>query len=146
MDYLLPIGVPVSLGVEAGFDTAKIEVEFDTIIEKGRVVVIPFLLRVAYHFDLFPKLDLYIVAKAGGVYGYTDYEDAEGKVGFAFGAYLGTAYYFGQRVGIFAEVGFDEYIITSEAGVQTAYGFGQETKTVKTPFYRLATFGLIIKL
>ncbi|MDR2211625.1 MAG: porin family protein [Spirochaetaceae bacterium] len=146
VDYLLPIGIPLSLGGEAGFDTAKVEVDFGTITEEGRVMAIPFLLRVAYHFDWFPKFDIYLVGKAGGVYGFTDYSDEEPGVGFAFGVDLGVAYYFTQRVGIFAEAGFDDYIITSKAGVRTAGGYGVETETIKTPFYRLATVGLSIKL
>ncbi|MDR2181091.1 MAG: hypothetical protein LBN92_00255 [Treponema sp.] len=91
VDYLLPISIPVSLGAEAGFDTATVELDGSGgWYGEGRVSAIPFLLRVAYHFDLFPKLDLYVVGKAGGVYGYSDYEDAEGGVGFAFGADLGS--------------------------------------------------------
>jgi hypothetical protein len=65
LDYLLPIGVPLSLGVEFGADSSS----FTMPGYKDTVLAIPLLLRAAYHFDLHPKVDLYLVGKIGWVFG-----------------------------------------------------------------------------
>jgi hypothetical protein len=88
VDYLLPINIPLSLGGEIGVDTSTI---FDAPYE-DRVVAVPILLRAAYHFDLFPKLDFYVVGKLGYAIGTITsgpdepYLDSAG--GFAFALVL----------------------------------------------------------
>jgi hypothetical protein len=102
LDYLLPLSVPVSLGLELGIDTAK--------FNEDRAMAIPLLLRVAYHFDISSKLDLYLVGKIGYAFGAVSSEDpldASGGVGFGFDA--GAAFYFTPHVGVFVEAGFDRY-------------------------------------
>jgi hypothetical protein len=129
VDYLLPIGVPLSLGAEVGFDTASI----DQI--KGNVI--PLLFRVAYHFDLMANLDLYLVGKVGYALGFAEVgdntESGFGGIGFGFDA--GAAYYFIPRFGAFAEAGFDRYNLEKDIGGET----------VKAPFSRFVTVGVSVK-
>jgi hypothetical protein len=103
VDFLLPVSVPLSLGGEAGFATDFVY---------GALV--PILLRAAYHFDIVPKLDLYLVGKAGIVmYIWGEGEGGDTLIGDAgdigYGLDLGVAYYFNSKLGVFAEVGFDYY-------------------------------------
>ncbi|MDR1900621.1 MAG: outer membrane beta-barrel protein [Treponema sp.] len=106
-DYLLPVGIPLSLGAEFGVDTSSLKESGLT----ATVLAVPLLLRVAYHFDLMSKLDLYLVAKIGYVIfdigGDVSAGESYGGVGFGFD--VGAAYYFTSFVGAFAEVGFDRY-------------------------------------
>jgi hypothetical protein len=127
LDYLLPISIPLSLGVEAGFDGATTSAvggnSGDTFEDK--ITAIPLLLRVAYHLDLMPRLDLYVVGKIGYVLGkwegdtldyytenipgaYRGYE-ATPPSGLGWGFDLGAAFYFTPNFGIFIEGGFDRY-------------------------------------
>jgi hypothetical protein len=135
-DYLLPIGIPLSLGGEIGIDSATIGEEgwIDT------VLAVPLLLRAAYHFDLDPKLDLFLVGKLGYVIGtIVDGPDAEyftSAGGFGFGVDIGAAYYFTSLFGAFIEAGVDGYMVKSKFDVS-----GTDF-TVNTPFYRFVTFGL----
>ncbi|MDR1306560.1 MAG: porin family protein [Treponema sp.] len=141
VDYLLPINIPLSLGGEIGIDSSSLETNTDDI----RVLAIPILARAAYHFDLFPKFDLYVVGKIGFAIGritdgpknVTDAFDS--AAGFAFGIDAGAAYYFTSLVGVFAEVGFDDYMI--KAKFKESGG----SYSIKTPFYRFITFGLSFK-
>ncbi|MDR3356851.1 MAG: porin family protein [Spirochaetaceae bacterium] len=147
VDYLLPIGVPLSLGGEIGVDGAKFKVG-DTLNES--ITAIPILLRAAYHFDLLPKLDLYVVGKIGYVIGiwegdFKDYVEnsndssvgALGGVGFGFD--VGVAYYFNSKIGAFIEAGFDDYVLESKLK------FGGASYTLEAPFNRFLTFGVSAK-
>jgi hypothetical protein len=140
LDYLLPISIPLSLGAEIGVDRSTVG---DGFVE-DTVVAVPLLLRLAYHFDLFPKLDLYVVGKLGYAIGTITsgpdepYLDSAG--GFAIGIDAGAAYYFTPIVGVFAEVGVDDYMVEAKATTDWGYSF-----TVDTPFYRFLTFGLSLK-
>jgi hypothetical protein len=145
IDYLLPIGVPLSLGFEAGFDTATVE-GFGAELAGN---AIPLLARVAYHFDLMANLDLYLVGKIGYVLGFGRYEyeieededfysysetfDNFGGMGFGFD--VGAAFYFTPRIGVFAEAGFDRYNLEKEM-------FGE---TIKALFSRFFTVGISTK-
>jgi hypothetical protein len=136
LDYLLPINIPLSIGLEVGADSAALTFGGD----EDKVLAMPILVRGAYHFDLFPKLDFYLVGKLGGVFGFVtsgpDKEDFKSAGGFAFGIDAGAAYYFTSIVGAFAEVGFDGYMAKSkfDGGI-----------TVDTPFYRFFTLGISFK-
>jgi hypothetical protein len=136
-DYLLPIGVPLSLGFEAGFDTAT--------VKEGSIKVvgnaIPLLARVAYHFDLMANLDLYLVGKIGYVLGFAESEGEteDGFGGLGFGFDVGAAYYFTPRIGAFAEAGFDRYNLEKDVD----FGFGKYT--LETPFSRFVTVGISTK-
>jgi hypothetical protein len=137
LDYLLPISVPLSLGGELGIDSATISDGFD-----NTVLAIPILLRAAYHFDLLPKLDLYVVGKIGYVIGAVSgslepYLDSAGGVGF--GIDVGAAYYFTPLVGAFIEGGLDGYMIKAE--FLDDWG----SYTLDAPFLRFLTFGLSVK-
>jgi hypothetical protein len=138
-DYLLPINIPLSLGFELGTDGAT--VGFDD--WKDTVLAIPLLLRAAYHLDLNPKLDLYFVGKAGYVIGAIidgpDKEYLKSSGGFGFGIDVGAAYYFNSILGLFAEAGFDGYMLETKLE-----GYG-ETFTLSTPFYRFVTIGLSVR-
>jgi hypothetical protein len=144
VDYLLPINIPLSLGGEIGVDTSTIDDGFD----KDGVLAVPILLRAAYHFDLFPKLDLYVVGKLGYAIGkitsgpLKEYVDSAG--GFSFGIDVGVAYYFSSSFGVFAEAGLDDYMIETKITESIPY-VGSFSYTVDTPFYRFATFGLSFK-
>ncbi|MDR0683652.1 MAG: outer membrane beta-barrel protein [Spirochaetaceae bacterium] len=143
VDYLLPIGIPLSLGGEVGVDSASFKYDENY---TDTVIAIPLLLRAAYHFDLLPKLDLYIVGKIGYVIGIWEGETKDavkslgasvgdiGGIGFGFD--VGAAYYFNSKFGLFAEVGFDDYALESEI---TGSGYNQ---TLKAPFNRFLTIGV----
>jgi hypothetical protein len=136
LDYLLPINIPLSLGVEVGADSASLTFQG----EEDKVLAIPLLVRAAYHFDFFPKLDFYLVGKLGYTFGFlTSGPDKDGfdrAGGVAFGVDAGAAYYFTSVLGVFAEVGFDGYMAKSKF----SGGF-----TVDTPFYRFLTLGISFK-
>jgi hypothetical protein len=191
IDYLLPIGIPLSLGFELGVNSSVFRVtKYETVEIPGysgpqgwveetteetvtkwedSILAIPLLARVAYHFDLLPKLDLYIVGKIGYVLGFWsgDYKkweesydskiDPVGGLGFGFDA--GAAYYFSPRFGVFAEVGFDRYMLKTRVSGKTEAGWspveGGSTEwfdenvwdyTIDAPFNRIVTFGLNTKL
>jgi hypothetical protein len=153
LDYLLPISIPLSLGFEAGFDGGGFTVnDFNTTYDET-MLAIPLLLRAAYHFDLFPKLDLYLVGKIGAAFGmwmgdYKDLMENNGVTigaigGLAFGFDAGVAYYFSPRLGIFGEVGFDDYMLKTKAkGEEYGYTFNY---TLKAPFNRFVTIGISTK-
>jgi hypothetical protein len=125
LDYLLPISVPLSLGAEIGVDVAKVE-------DSGyssEASAIPILLRAAYHFDLMPKLDLYVVGKIGYVIGNVA---SESLGGLGFGADIGAAYYFNSKIGIFGEAGIDDYTLEKDID-------GEKYKVL---FLRFATIGV----
>jgi predicted porin len=132
-DYLLPISVPLSLGLEIGVDTASISEGS----AKVTGTVVPILLRAAYHFDLLPKLDLYGVGKIGVALGSAESNGASenGYNGVGFGIDLGAAYYFVPRFGIFVEVGFDRYNLEKNIS---------GTK-IEVPFSRIVTIGVSTK-
>jgi hypothetical protein len=143
-DYLLPISIPLSLGVEVGIDTAELDSSVN-----DKILSIPILVRAAYHFDLMPKLDLYVVGKIGWSFGSWE-GDAKDKIkaagidltvqsGFAFGFDVGAAYYFTSTIGAFAEAGFDRYDLSAKASG------GGESDTVKAPFNRFFTLGISTK-
>jgi hypothetical protein len=135
-DYLLPIGIPLSLGGEIGIDSATIGEES----WRDTVLAVPLLLRAAYHFDLDPKLDLFLVGKLGYVVGAIvegpDKEYFKSAGGFGFGVDIGAAYYFTSLFGAFIEAGVDGYLTESKFNVS-----GTDL-TVDTPFYRFVTVGL----
>jgi hypothetical protein len=127
-DYLLPIGVPLSLGFEIGFDTATIGDESEV-----TGIAVPLLLRAAYHFDLMANLDLYLVGKIGYILGSaeSDIDSDSGYNGLGFGVDVGAAYYFNPRLGVFGEVGFDQY--------------NGEKDDIKVIFSRFVTVGVSTK-
>jgi hypothetical protein len=142
-DYMLPIGIPMSLGFEIGIDTGKFTIES---VYDETMSVLPLLLRAAYHFDLMSNLDLYVVGKIGYAIGfwsgdyYDEFEDYIGDIGgFAFGFDVGAAYYFTSLIGAFVEVGFDDYALESKIS-----GTGIDA-TLKAPFNRFLTFGISTK-
>ncbi|MDR1466680.1 MAG: porin family protein [Treponema sp.] len=162
LDYLLPINIPLSLGVEIGFDGAS------TTADDGyedKITAVPLLLRVAYHFDIMPKLDLYVVGKIGYAFGtwsgdtydeysVNDYEYYKNSkvpdpAGFAFGFDVGAAYYFTPKFGIFVEAGFDQYALNSELSGEYwddyYYGWTSYKFDVELPFNRFLTLGISTK-
>ncbi|MDR2020943.1 MAG: porin family protein [Treponema sp.] len=144
VDYLLPISIPLSLGFEVGVDSGSIEEKSGDF--EDTVIAIPLLLRAAYHFDLMPKLDLYLVGKIGYVPGIWkgDTKDALESIGVdigtiggvGFGFDLGVAYYFNSKLGLFGEGGFDAYLLRSKISDSTF------SATLKAPFYRFLTIGV----
>jgi hypothetical protein len=147
VDYLLPIGVPLSLGGEIGVDGATVTIED---YGEETIVAFPLLLRVAYHFDLMPKLDLYVVGKIGYVPAVWEGSQKDriekldggtvgnvGGLGFGFDA--GAAYYFNSRVGAFGELGVDGYMLESKL---SATG---ESGKFKASFFRFLTIGVSVK-
>jgi predicted porin len=131
-DYLLPISVPLSLGLEVGYDTASISYTYGI-----TGYAIPILARAAYHFDFMANLDLYLVGKIGYVLGggEMDDESESGFKGIGFGFDVGAAYYFVPRFGAFIEAGFDRYNIKKDI----------DDITVKIPFTRFVTIGVSTK-
>jgi hypothetical protein len=143
----------MSLGAEFGVDSSSFTMPGYT----DTVLAIPLLLRAAYHFDLHPKVDLYLVGKIGWVFGawsgdeYDWYKkngvtmDPDPLMGMGFGADLGGAYYFTPRFGLFAEGGFDAYMLQTKFTIP-AGGYRQEgTATLNASFYRFITIGFSTK-
>jgi hypothetical protein len=170
LDYLLPIGIPLSLGFEAGIDRATTTA---TDGFEDEIQAIPLLARVAYHFDISSKLDLYLVGKIGYAFGrwsgdsydfvnandgmeYTDYKTTD-PAGLAYGFDIGVAFYFTSRIGIFAEAGFDQYLLKATTtgkyneGYDPDWGSTQplnwveETIEFDLPFTRFLTLGISAK-
>jgi hypothetical protein len=165
LDYLLPISIPLSLGLEVGADSASTTASDNY---KDNIIAIPLLLRVAYHFDLMPRLDLYLVGKIGYGFGawsgdtydmmnynevglYRNYKTTVPS-GFAFGFDLGASYYFSSRFGVFIEAGFDRYSlnakVSGEYNASDYYSYDDWTKEefeVNLPFTRFLTFGISVK-
>jgi opacity protein-like surface antigen len=134
-DYLLPIGIPLSLGFELGYDASKLKYAG----AEETLGAIPLLLRAAYHFDLMSNLDLYLVAKIGYAIGTYSGSGLDEIGGFAFGFDVGAAYYFTPVIGIFAEAGFDDYAL--EANIKD-----YSAAKVKAAFFRFVTFGISTKV
>jgi hypothetical protein len=149
LDYLLPISIPLSLGVEIGVEGMS----FYDSGNKDTITAVPILARVAYHFAPIPKLDLYLLGKIGGAFGtwsgdYYDFVKSLGAsiddpAGFAFGFDLGAAYYFTPHVGVFAELGFDDYALETEASFRI-YSVTYSA-TAKAPFAKFLTVGVAYK-
>jgi hypothetical protein len=147
VDYLLPISIPLSVGGEVGVDTATMKTNLTGSSWKDTLTVIPILARVAYHFDLLPKLDLYVVGKIGISIGLWtgDFIDAiedlgvdiKTPPGFAFGFDVGAAYYFTTTIGAFVEAGFDRY--DREVKFEPSLG------SADVPFNRFFTVGISAK-
>jgi hypothetical protein len=153
VDYLLPVSIPMSLGFEIGVDSGSFTI--DGLGNNGgdsedTILAIPLLLRAAYHFDLMPKLDLYIVGKIGYVFGswsgdIRDGAEEEGSVetigGVGFGIDVGAAYYFNSKIGLFGELGFDGYMLETKLKYEEYGG----SETLEAPFYRFLTLGVSVK-
>jgi hypothetical protein len=150
LDYLLPVGIPVSVGAELSVLSAKFKTDAAYLgTFKDTVTAVPLLIRVAYHFDFVPILDLYVVGKIGGAFGSWEgsFKSEATKLalaiddpgGFAIGIDVGAAYYFTSMFGVFAELGVDHYGL--EAG---AFGSGISA-TLEAPFTRFLVFGANLK-
>jgi hypothetical protein len=149
-DYLLPIGIPLSLGFEFGVDGSKFTIKEGLQSWNESMTAIPLLLRAAYHFDLMSKLDLYLVGKLGYAIGVwegdyktmiTNNNGTVGNVGgFAFGIDVGASYYFTQLAGAFIEAGFDDYMLEAKGTNGSGVSY-----TFKAPFYRFLTLGISLK-
>jgi hypothetical protein len=145
VDYLLPLSIPLSVGGEIGVDGANLSVGS----LEDTITVIPVLARVAYHFDLMPTLDLYVVGKLGIVFGSWEgdvYDAVKGSgakidipAAIVFGFDVGASYYFTTTIGAFAEVGFDRYNLEAKASG------GGMSSTLEMPFNRFVTFGISVK-
>ncbi|MDR1147675.1 MAG: porin family protein [Spirochaetaceae bacterium] len=133
-DYLLPIGIPLSLGFELGYDASKLKYRS----AEETLGAIPLLLRAAYHFDLMSNLDLYLVGKIGYAIGVYSGSGFDKLGGVAFGFDVGAAYYFTPVVGVFVEGGFDDYAL--EASMENYSDY-----KLKAAFFRFVTFGISTK-
>jgi outer membrane protease len=160
-DYLLPISIPLSLGLEVGVDSGTTSASDGF---EDTILAIPLLVRVAYHLDLMPKLDLYAVGKIGYAFGnwsgdtydllnendgvdYRGYKTTTPS-GFAFGFDIGAAYYFTSRIGVFIEAGFDRYLINAKTSGQYNNEEGEwisDTLEINLPFTRFFTVGVSTK-
>ena len=113
-DYALPINFGLTIGGEVGF-------AMTTYSGWGygytyKPFAIPILARVFWHPNFEVKgLDPYVGLKMGlaiGILGgtkkYGDYE-AKGRSGFAMGFNVGCRYLFNNSIGVFGELGYDQY-------------------------------------
>jgi hypothetical protein len=96
----------LSLGAEAGYNTAQVG---NTDFSVGNV---PVFARVAWHPFALNNFDPYLVGKAG--YGFSmwtkegnDHNWTDLQGGFAWGACLGTRFFFTRNVGLFIEAGYE---------------------------------------
>ncbi|MDR2842060.1 MAG: hypothetical protein LBV52_02540 [Spirochaetaceae bacterium] len=149
-DYLLPSDVPISLGFEIGVDTAPFtNLMPSLVLYTDTVIAIPLLFRIACHFNLMPKLDLYVVGKIGvalsfwygELYDYAkQYGDAEPPFGVGLGFDLGTAFYFSSHFGFFVEGGYDRYNLSTKFTDET-----NRSWDLDIPISRGLTFGIIFR-
>jgi hypothetical protein len=151
-DYVFNFGL--SVGGEVGVLSAKAE----SGTFKDTFTAIPILARVGYHLSalgFLPKnMDLYFLGKMGFVPGVwsgdsKDYLDEllemyggssiDNPKGFGFGFDVGYAFYFTPIVGIFAEAGFERYLLKSEVSVEGS------TYEAESPMNKFFTLGLALK-
>ncbi|GHV82796.1 hypothetical protein AGMMS50212_01360 [Spirochaetia bacterium] len=146
VDYALPFAA-LTVGGEIGFSNAPLKSSAGS-DPKLSVGLIPILLRVGYHPNLDVRnLDVYILGKVGYGFGFwsgDDYEkdEATHPHGFVYGVDIGARYFFGQRFGVFAEVGYEHYYLDYE------YNLGAELGKLKWSAYanKFLTLGITIKL
>jgi hypothetical protein len=126
VDYVLPIGVPLSIGAEVGFYYG---------IGNTLVIDLPVMGRIGFHPNIAgsPELDTYVVGKCG-------YDFLAGDGGLSFGLDIGVCYYLFEGIGVFAEAGFDAtlytFTYTSDANIDKVDGLAGRYITigVRKPF------------
>ena len=113
-DYALPINFGLTVGGEVGFAmTTYSDWDYGA---SYRPFAIPILARVAWHPNFEVRgLDPYVAMKMGFAIGllggtkkYAGYE-YKGRSGFAMGFNAGCRYFFNNSIGVFGELGFDQY-------------------------------------
>jgi hypothetical protein len=114
VDYVLPIGFPLTIGGEIGFSGAGIESPASG-WPKGSFTFIPILARVAWHPDFGAKnLDPYLMFKLGYGFGgfggaFDDVFNPTNPSGLGVGIDIGIRYFFTDHLGMFAEGGYETF-------------------------------------
>jgi hypothetical protein len=130
LDYKLPIGLPLTVGVQASFNTFKGELRLEGYPAGDRnldVSNISFALRPAWHFNFgsgdggfMDKLDTYIGVKAGWVVSNLSWDNDKEVFtntplstyttdvsGFLWGAFFGARLFFNNTIALYLELGYD---------------------------------------
>ena len=113
-DYALPIAVPIMVGAEAGIATVVGTYADD-------ILTLPIFLKGSWHPNFqVPNLDLYVTLKLGyninlksDSYKDNSYEYNYGG-GFSYGGNIGARYFFTPSIGVFGELGYDQYAVSYE--------------------------------
>jgi len=137
IDYALPISIALTVGGEVGFAMTTWKADYYTY----KPFAIPILARVAWHPNFEVRgLDPYVAIKMGAAIGllggtkkYGSYE-YKGRSGFAFGFNVGCRYFFNNTIGVFGELGYDQYWVgVKEKGPVYEYKWSWPMRT----FFRL---------
>ena len=135
-DFALPINFGLTLGGEVGFAMTTYS-DWDYGYDY-RPFAIPILFRAFWHPNFEVKgLDPYVGMKMGlaigiiggdkdykvGGYGY----EYKGRSGFAMGLNVGCRYFFSNAIGVFGELGYDQYWVGVKE-TSTGPGWKQEWK------------------
>ena len=132
VEYALPIPLTVGGEVGAAFGFGYF----------WNSMAIPILGKVAWHpnFEV-PNLDVYVTLKLGADIGILldDYNDGK-KVGagFAFGFNTGARYFFTPKIGVFGELGWEDY--TFRTKYSGAWGSAKAKWWIGTFFHTGITF------
>jgi len=109
VEYALPINFALTVGGEAGlaFTTSTYLGDYN------KPLAIPIMAKAAWHpnFEV-PNLDVYAHMKMGFAIGLltNKYSDRySGKSGFCIGFGVGARYFFSNSIGIFGDVGYENY-------------------------------------
>ena len=114
LDYALPVDIGLTIGIEvgmAGGDAGK----------DRSVGVIPVLARFAWHPNWGVRnLDTSVMMKMGVGIGFWlgDRRGLDNPGGIALGIGVGARYFLSQRLGVFAELGCDYYMLPFKSGAE----------------------------
>ena len=116
LDFLKLKNMPVMLGVFGGYRTQKYAISFILTEVSLTYTEIAFGARATYHANFSPKLDAY----AGLTLGYAiqsldgDYGDLFPATSyFVYGVNAGGRYFFSDKIGIYAELGYSPFQVAS---------------------------------
>ncbi|MDR2494683.1 MAG: hypothetical protein LBD24_05605 [Spirochaetaceae bacterium] len=114
LDYALPVPLGLTVGFETGMAGAALD-------DSRSVGVIPVLIRIAWHPNWgIRNLDTSVTAKMGVGFGFWlgDRRNRDNPAGFAFGFTLGARYFLTPSVGVFAELGYDHFMLPFKTGAR----------------------------
>ncbi|MCL2444420.1 MAG: hypothetical protein FWD13_13295 [Treponema sp.] len=110
-DYALDINFPLTVGGETG-------IVFTPVRSSGyeSMVIIPFMGRAAWHPDIeLENVDLYAMVKLGFAIGFITNPRPDSVYsmagGFCFAGIIGGRYFLSETIGLFAEVGYEQYYL-----------------------------------
>ena len=119
VDYALPVNVAIMVGGETGAIFLASRYYADSL-----PISVPIFARVSWHPNFEVKgLDPYVRFKLGGNIAFVSHSRWTGG-GVAVGFNTGVRYFFNNNIGIFGELGYDYYGISSIGYYGYGYGYG----------------------